>query len=170
MVTAALAAAAVGEARDGAILLFLFSLAGTLEDFAMGRTKRAVDALLQLRPDVAQRRTSRGAVEEVGVDELRPGDVIEVAPGERLPADGRLIEGASAVDQAAITGESVPVDKAVGDEVFAATVNGHGAIAVEVTKPAGESTVARMIALVTEARAQRSPSQRIGEWFGRATP
>jgi Zn2+/Cd2+-exporting ATPase len=167
MVTAALAAAAVGEARDGAILLFLFSLAGTLEDFAMGRTKRAVDALLQLRPDVAQRRTSRGAVEEVGVDELRPGDVIEVAPGERLPADGRLIEGASAVDQAAITGESVPVDKAVGDEVFAATVNGHGAIAVEVTKPAGESTVARMIALVTEARAQRSPSQRIGEWFGR---
>ena len=167
MVTAALAAAAVGEARDGAILLFLFSLAGTLEDFAMGRTKRAVDALLTLRPDVAQRRTADGAVEQVPVDALRPGDVVEVAPGERLPADGRIVEGSSSVDQAAITGESIPVDKGVGDDVFAATVNGHGAIAVEVTKPAGETTVARMIALVTEARAQRSPSQRIGEWFGR---
>ena len=166
MVTAALAAAAVGEARDGAILLFLFSLAGTLEDYAMGRTKRAVDALLKLRPEEALRRGPSGERERVAVDDLRPGDVVEVNPGERLPADGRVIEGSSAVDQAAITGESVPVDKSVGDEVFAATVNGHGAIAVEVTALAHESTVARMIDLVTEARAQRSPSQRIGDWFG----
>ncbi len=167
MVTAALAAAAVGEARDGAILLFLFSLAGTLEDYAMGRTKRAVDALLQLRPDVAARRRPDGTSEQVPVEALQPGDVVLVKPGERLPADGRVVEGSSAVDQATITGESVPVDKAVGDEVFAATVNGHGAIAVEVTRAASASTVARMIDLVTEARAQRSPSQRIGEWFGR---
>ena len=166
MVTAALAAAAVGEARDGAILLFLFSLAGTLEDYAMGRTKREVDALLQLRPDVAQRRLPGGGSEQVAVDELVVGDVVLVAPGERLPADGRVLSGSSAVDQAAITGESVPVDKATGDAVYAATVNGHGALEVEVTKAASASTVARMIALVTEARAQRSPSQRIGEWFG----
>ena len=167
MVLAALAAAAVGEARDGAILLFLFSLAGTLEDYAMGRTKRAVDALLQLRPDVATRRLPGGEREQVPVDALRQGDIVLVNPGERLPADGRVVEGSSAIDQAAITGESVPVDRAEGDEVFAATVNGHGALAIEVTKLAGESTVARMIELVTEARAQRSPSQRIGEWFGR---
>jgi Zn2+/Cd2+-exporting ATPase len=167
MVLAALAAAAVGEARDGAILLFLFSLAGTLEDYAMGRTKRAVDALLQLRPDVATRRLPGGESEQVPVEALRQGDVVLVNPGERLPADGRVVEGSSAIDQAAITGESVPVDRAEGDEVFAATVNGHGALAIEVTKLAGESTVARMIELVTEARAQRSPSQRIGEWFGR---
>ena len=167
MVTAALAAAAVGEARDGAILLFLFSLAGTLEDYAMGRTKRAVDALLQLRPEVASRRLPDGTTERVPVETLQPGDVVLVKPGERLPADGRVVEGSSAVDQATITGESVPVDKAVGDEVFAATVNGHGAIGVEVTRAASASTVARMIDLVTEARAQRSPSQRIGEWFGR---
>jgi len=166
MVTAALAAAAVGEARDGAILLFLFSLAGTLEDYAMGRTKREVDGLLQLRPDVAQRRLPGGGSEQVAVDELAVGDVVLVAPGERLPADGRVLGGSSAVDQAAITGESVPVDKAPGDDVFAATVNGHGALEVEVTKAASASTVARMIDLVTEARAQRSPSQRIGEWFG----
>jgi Zn2+/Cd2+-exporting ATPase len=166
MVVAALAAAAVGEARDGAILLFLFSLAGVLEDYALGRTKRAVDALLQLRPDVALRRRPGGGVERVAVEALRPGDVVEVAPGERIPADGRLVEGRSAVDQAAITGESVPVDKSIDDDVFAATVNGYGAIAVVVTKPAGESTVARMIDLVTEARAQRSPSQHIGTWFG----
>lgn len=167
MVTAALAAAAVGEARDGAILLFLFSLAGTLEDYAMGRTKRAVDALLQLRPDVATRRRPDGTTEQVPVEALQPGDVVLVKPGERLPADGRVVEGSSAVDQATITGESVPVDKGLGDDVFAATVNGHGAIAVEVTRAASASTVARMIDLVTEARAQRSPSQRIGEWFGR---
>jgi len=166
MVTAALAAAAVGEARDGAILLFLFSLAGTLEDFAMGRTKRAVDSLLQLRPDEAVRRLPSGANERVSVEALAVGDVVLVAPGERVAADGRIIEGATSVDQAAITGESIPVDKVVGDEVFAATVNGYGALAIEVTKPAAATTVARMIALVTEARAQRSPSQRIGDWFG----
>lgn len=166
MVSAALAAAAVGEARDGAILLFLFSLAGTLESFAMGRTQRAVDALLQLRPERANRLRADGSSESIAADELQLGDRIEVRPGERIPADGRVIAGTSSVDQATLTGESLPVEKGVGDSVFAATLNGNGVLRVEVSALASESTVARMIELVTQAREQRSPSQRIGDWFG----
>ncbi|MDZ7706160.1 MAG: cation-translocating P-type ATPase [Trueperaceae bacterium] len=165
MVLAALAAAAVGEARDGAILLFLFSLAETLEDYAMGRTKRAVSSLMALRPDTAWLRDGDG-VREVGIEGLEPGDIVLVRPGERIPVDGEVVAGRSAVDQAAITGESIPVDKEVGDDVFAATVNANGALDIRVTKRAQDSTLARMIDLVTEAQAQRSPSQRFSDWFG----
>jgi heavy metal translocating P-type ATPase len=167
MVLAALAAAAVGEPRDGAILLFLFSLAGTLEDYAMGRTKRAVESLLQLRPDRATRLIPGSSdTEVVAVEALVPGDLVIVKPGERIAVDGVVINGLSAVDQATITGESIPVDKAAGDLVFAATVNGYGVLEVKVSKRAGESTLARMIALVTEAQSQRAPSQRFSNWFG----
>lgn len=167
MVLAALAAAAVGEPRDGAILLFLFSLAGTLEDYAMGRTKRAVESLLQLRPDRATRRIPGSSeTEVVAVEALVPGDLVIVKPGERIAVDGVVMSGLSAVDQATITGESIPVDKAAGDLVFAATVNGYGVLEVKVSKRAGESTLARMIALVTEAQSQRAPSQRFSDWFG----
>ncbi len=167
MVLAALAAAAVGEPRDGAILLFLFSLAGTLEDYAMGRTKRAVESLLQLRPDRATRRIPNSfETEVVAIEALAPGDVVVIKPGERIAVDGVILHGSSAIDQANITGESIPVDKAAGDPVFAATVNGYGALEVEVSKLAGESTLARMIALVTEAQSQRAPSQRFSDWFG----
>lgn len=166
MITAALAAAFVGEARDGAILLFLFTLAGTLEDYAMGRTRRAVERLMELRPEVATRRLEGGQSEEVAIDALELGDIVIVKPGERIPIDGTVVSGQSTVDQAAITGESIPRDKAPGDEVFAATVNGYGVLEVRVDKLASETTLARMIALVTEAQAQRSPSQRISDWFG----
>ncbi|MBS3933018.1 MAG: cadmium-translocating P-type ATPase [Truepera sp.] len=167
MVLAALAAAAVGEPRDGAILLFLFSLAGTLEDYALGRTKRAVESLLQLRPDRATRRIPGSSeTEVVAVEALVPGDLVVIKPGERIAVDGVILHGSSAVDQATITGESIPVDKAAGDLVFAATVNGYGVLEVKVSKLAGESTLARMIALVTEAQSQRAPSQRFSDWFG----
>lgn len=165
MVLAALAAAAVGEPRDGAILLFLFSLAGTLEDYAMGNTKRAVTSLMQLRPDTANLRAN-GETRTVGVTELRLGDVVVVKPGERMPIDGKIISGQTAVDQSPITGESVPVDKGIDDLVFAGTVNGHGALEVKVSKLASESTLARMVDLVTEAQEQRAPSQRFSDWFG----
>lgn len=165
MVLAALAAAAVGEPRDGAILLFLFSLAGTLEAYALGNTKRAVTSLMKLRPDTANVRRN-GATTTVAVGELVPGDLVIVKPGERLPSDGRVFSGHSAVDQAPITGESVPVDKGVGDTVFAGTVNGHGALEVRVDRAASESTLARMVDLVTEAQAQRAPSERFSDWFG----
>lgn len=167
MVLAALAAAAVGEPRDGAILLFLFLLAETLEAHALGSTKRAVASLMELHPDTARRRDpDTGAVEEVPVEALVPGDRLQVLPGERIPADATVVSGGSAVDQATITGESVPVDKSIGDEVFAGTVNGHGALELEVARRATESTLARMIDLVTEAQAQRSPSERFSDWFG----
>lgn len=166
MILAALAAAGVGEVRDGAILLFLFSLAGTLEGYAMGSTKRAVAALLSLRPDEATVLKEDGTTTRVGVEELKIGNTIIVRPGERMPADGEVTEGDGAVDQSPITGESVPVDKAPGDAVFAGSVNQHTVMQVRVTTVASHSTLARMIQLVTEAHAKRSPSERFSDWFG----
>ena len=169
MVLAALAAAAVGEPRDGAILLFLFSLAGTLEERAMGTTRRAVASLMSLRPDTARvlDGDGPGAVEvERPADEVAVGARVRVRPGERLPLDGVVLEGASAVDQAPITGEAVPVDKGEGAEVFAGTVNGHGTLLVRVTKRATDSTLARMVRLVTDAQAAKAPSERFSDWFG----
>ncbi len=166
MVLAALAAAGVGEVRDGAILLFLFSLAGTLEEFAMGNTKRAVVALMKLRPDEANLEDSEGQTTRVSVDSLSVGQVVVVKPGERIPVDGTVLSGVSAVDQSTMTGESVPVDKEHGDQVFAGTVNGHGVLRVHVDKTASHSTLAQMITLVTEAQSKRSPSERFSDWFG----
>lgn len=165
MLLAALAAAAVGEARDGAALLFLFSLANTLEDYALGRTKRAVESLMDLRPDVATRLTSTGT-EEVLVDRLAISDRILVRPGERIASDGTVVEGDSSVDESMLTGESLPIDKSHGSPVFAGTVNGYGALTVEVTKLASDTTLARMIDLVTQAQSERSSGQRFGDWFG----
>ncbi len=167
MVLAALAAVLVGEIRDGAILLFLFSLSGTLENYALGNTKRAVSALMKLRPDVANLRQSNGTLKIVPVEELKIDDTVLVKPGERIPIDGKIVSGGSAIDQSPVTGESVPVDKTGGDDVFAATLNGYGVLEVTVTKLASESTLARMVKLVTEAQAQRAPSQRFSDWFGR---
>ncbi len=166
MVLAALAAAGVGEVRDGAILLFLFSLAGTLEEYAMGNTKRAVVALMKLRPDEANLEDSDGQTSRVSVESLQIGQVVVVKPGERIPVDGTVLSGVSAVDQSSMTGESVPVDKEHGDSVFAGTVNGHGVLRVHVDKAASHSTLAQMITLVTEAQAKRSPSERFSDWFG----
>jgi heavy metal translocating P-type ATPase len=166
MVLAALAAAGVGEVRDGAILLFLFSLAGTLEEFAMGNTKRAVMALMKLRPDEANLEDGDGQTKRVPVESLGVGQVVVVKPGEKIPVDGTVLTGVSAVDQSTMTGESVPVDKEHGDTVFAGTVNGHGVLRIHVDKTASHSTLAQMITLVTEAQAKRSPSERFSDWFG----
>lgn len=166
MVLAALAAAGVGEVRDGAILLFLFSLAGTLEGYAMGTTKRAVAALMRLRPDEANVEQSDGQVIRVPAASLKIGQVVIVKAGERIPVDGEIIRGTSSVDQSPITGESLPIDKKIGDNVFAGSVNSYGVLAVTITTLAEQSTLARMITLVTEAEAKRSPSERFSEWFG----
>lgn len=165
MLLAALAAAAVGEARDGAILLFLFSLSSTLEDYAMGRTRRAVENLLELRPDTATVRT-RSGLEVIPVGELEPGMRVVVRPGDRIPVDGQVAAGSSTVDESMLTGESLPVDKAPDSLVFAGTVNSYGVLEVIVGKLAEETTLARMIELVTEAQEERSRGQRFGDWFG----
>ncbi len=166
MVLAALAAAGVGEVRDGAILLFLFSLAGTLEAYAMGNTKRAVAGLMKLRPDEAYLEQSDGSLVRVAVEKLRIGDSVVVKPGERIPVDGTITRGSSVIDQSSVTGESVPVDALVGSSVYAGSVNGYGVLALRVDVVSDQSTLARMIELVASAQAERSPSERFSEWFG----
>lgn len=166
MVIAAIAAAAVGAALEGAVLLTLFSISTTLEQRAMGRARRAVEALMSLRPDTALLRRPDGSVEEVPVEQLKRGDHVVLRPGARVPVDGVIRDGAGSLDEATITGESMPVHKSAGAKVFEATVNLNGVLVVEAERTVGESTVARMIALVTEAQAARSPSERFSEWFG----
>lgn len=165
MVLAAVAAALVDSAVEGAVLLALFSIAGTLEHRAMGKARRAVEALMELRPDSAFLVTPDGVI-EVAVEDLRPGQRVILRPGARVPVDGRIVEGNGSLDESTITGESIPVHKGPGASVHEATVNLNGVLTVEVTRGLGESTVARMIQLVTEAQAMKAPSERFSEWFG----
>lgn len=165
MVVAALAAAAVGAALEGAVLLALFSLSETLEHRAMGKARRAVEALMQLRPETALRDGPDGPT-EVAVETLVPGDRVILRPGARVPVDGRVLIGTGHLDESTVTGESAPVRKAPGSPVHEATVNLDGILTVEVTRSLATSTVAQMIRLVTEAQAMRSPSERFSDWFG----
>lgn len=166
MVVAAVAAAAVGAPFEGAVLLTLFSVSTTLEDRALGRARRAVESLMALRPETAFRKNPDGSVQEIPAANLVVGDVVVLRPGARVPADGVIAGGHGALDEASITGESVPVEKEPGAKVFEATVNLHGVLEVAVTKPVAESTVARMIQLVTEAQAAKAPSEQFSAWFG----
>ncbi len=162
MLVAALGAAALGDWAEGALLLFLFSLGHALEHSAMDRARRAIEALAELAPKTALVRRD-GAEVEIPVEELLRGDEVIVKPGQRLPADGTIAQGNSAVDQSPVTGESVPVDKGPRDTVFAGTVNGDGVLLVEVTKLATESTLARMVRLVSDAQTQKSPTQNLAD-------
>jgi Cd2+/Zn2+-exporting ATPase len=182
MLVAAAGAAALGRWAEGALLLFLFSLGHSLEHYAMGRARRAIEALAKLAPERAVVRRE-GKTEEVDVAQLRVGDVVVVKPNERLPADGVVTQGQSSVNQAPVTGESVPVDKRPMDDartalatfdklpavhrVFAGTINGAGALDVMVARKSSESTMARVVKLVTDAEAQRSPTQNFTERFQR---
>jgi len=166
MIAAAIAAAVVGAPFEGAVLLMLFSISTTLEERALGRARRAIEALMALRPETALRRTAGGAVEEVAAGDLSVGDVVVLRPGARVPTDGVIVNGRGGIDEANITGESMPVSKEAGAQVFEATVNLDGVMEVSVTRTVGDSTIARMIRLVTEAQAARAPSERFSEWFG----
>ncbi|PYR94962.1 MAG: cadmium-translocating P-type ATPase [Acidobacteria bacterium] len=166
MLVAVCGAMALGEWGEGASVVFLFALAQLLEARAMERARGAIRALMDLAPVDAIR--MRGGIEErVPVDDVRVGDRVLVRPGEKIPLDGRIADGRSAVNQAPVTGESLPVDKRPGDEVFAGTINGRGALDVIVERLRGDSTIARIIHLVEHAQAERAPSQTFVERFAR---
>ena len=184
MLVAAAGAAALGAWAEGALRLFLFSLGHALEHYAMGRAKRAIEALAELAPRTAMVRRGDGGLSEVPVEELVIGDTVVVKPNERLAADGFVVVGRSSVNQAPVTGESVPVDKepvpdraqaaAQPDKVpaqhrvFAGTINGPGAIEIAVTRLAADTTLAKVVKMVSEAETQKSPTQRFTDRFERA--
>ncbi|WP_329625117.1 heavy metal translocating P-type ATPase [Streptomyces sp. NBC_01255] len=158
MVVAALGAAAIGQYLDGGLLIVIFAASGALEALATRRTADSVRGLLDLAPATAVRLTGAGE-ESVEATALTPGDTVLVRPGERLPADGTVLSGTSDIDRASITGEPLPAPAAPGDEVFAGTLNGSGALRVRVGKDPGDFVVARIVALVEEASATKAPTQ-----------
>ena len=162
MVLAALGAALVGAPFEGAMLLFLFSLSNVLQTYAMDRTRNAIRALMALRPAEATVQREGGTA-TLPIEEIRVGDLMVVKPGERLALDGRIVEGRSSLDQAAITGESIPVAKEPGDTVLAGSINERGGLLVEVTRLAQDSTLARLIKMVEEAQGQKAQTQRFIE-------
>ncbi|HEU5422041.1 MAG TPA: cation-translocating P-type ATPase [Nitrolancea sp.] len=166
MIIAVLGAAALGDWLEAATVVVLFSIGESLEGYTVERARRSIRSLLSLAPSEAVLRTAHGE-QRVPASAVAPGDLVIVRPGERVPADGVVASGVSAVDQAPITGESVPVEKAPGDEVFAGTVNGAGVLEVRASRPASDSTLARIIHLVEEAQARRAPTQRLVDAFAR---
>jgi Cd2+/Zn2+-exporting ATPase len=166
MTIAAVGSIFVGEWAEGAVAIFLFSLGNTLEGYTMDRARSAIRKLMDLSPRRAT--LLRGEREElVAVEDLRVDDRILVRPGERIPMDGLVLTGVSAVNQAPITGESLPADKAPGSQVYAGTINGQGALTVGVSRLVGDNTIARIIKLVEEAQSQKAPSQRFVDRFAK---
>ncbi|GAP64047.1 Cd2+/Zn2+-exporting ATPase [Ardenticatena maritima] len=171
MTIAAIGAALLGEWGEGAAVVVLFAIGEWLEHFAMERARHSVRSLMELVPDTAHRLLPDGTTETVPARALRVGDTILVRPGERIPADGVVVAGQSAVNQAPVTGESMPVFKTVGDPVFSGTVNGEGVIEVRITRPADQSTIARIVALVQDAQSRKAESERMVDRFAaRYTP
>jgi Cd2+/Zn2+-exporting ATPase len=159
MFAAAFGAASLGHYEEGGLLLFLFALGGAGEEMAMDRARSAIQALARLAPETAHVRDATGAEQLVRVADLKIDDEVVVRPFDRVPADGKVITGASAVDQSPITGESMPAEKSPGSTVFAATINGEGLLLVKVTKLASESTLAKIVKMVEAAQASKSPTQ-----------
>jgi Cd2+/Zn2+-exporting ATPase len=164
MLAAAAGAAILGEWAEGAFLLFLFGLGHAGEHYALDRARNAIGALGALMPKQAYLKQGEQIVEQP-VEMLKIGDVVVVRPGDRLPVDGEIVRGSSAIDQAAITGESVPVAKGTGDAVFAGSINQESALDVRVTKLAQDNTLSRIMQLVAEAQAQQSPTQQFTQRF-----
>ena len=174
MTIAAVGATAIDAWLEAALVVVLFSVGELLEGRAVDRARRELESLVSLAPETARvrRRQGTGALAlieevEVPVAEVAVGDTVVVRPGERIPVDGRVREGASAVDQAPITGESTPVDKAADDDVFAGSLNGQGLLVVETTTAPGDTTLDRIAKLVLEAQARKSPSERWVDSFAR---
>jgi Cd2+/Zn2+-exporting ATPase len=162
MVLAALGAAIVGAPFEGALLLFLFSFSNVLQRYAMDRTHNAIQSLLKLRPDQALVKRNNGTV-LVKVEELELGEIVIVKPGEQIPVDGKLVEGDTYVDESSLTGESMPVAKTLGSDVYAGTINQSGGVEIQVKKRSEDSALARMVKLVASAQAEKSKTQRFLE-------
>lgn len=158
MLVAAGGAAFLGHWLEGAVLLFLFSLGNTLETYAFRRTRRSIHSLMELRPATA-RVIEDGREREIPAEDVRPGTVVRVRPGERIPVDGAVVRGDSTVDESTLTGEAIPVRKGAGAEVFAGTMNGTGFLEVRSTRAPEDTTLARVIRMVEEAREARAPTQ-----------
>lgn len=167
MTVAVIGAIGIGEWFEAATVAFLFSLSLLLESWSVSRARRAVAALMDLTPPTVRVIRPDGSTEEMAPDHVAVGTIFVVKPGERIPLDGRVREGASDVNQAPITGESVPVPKSQGDEVFAGTINGDGSLQVGSTKPARDTTLAKIIRMVGEAQSRRGPSEQWVEKFAR---
>jgi Zn2+/Cd2+-exporting ATPase len=165
MTIAVVGAILIGEWFEGATVAFLFSLSLLLESWSIGRARRAISSLLDLTPPTARLRENDGQLIEVSPADVAVGDIFIVRPGEKIPLDGVVRNGASSVDQAPITGESVPVTREPDDEVFAGCINGDGTLEIENTKPAEDTTLARIIKLVGDAQSRRAPSEKWVEKF-----
>ena len=164
MIIAALGALYIGAPFEGAMLLFLFSLSGVLEEYAIGRSRTAIKSLVEMRPESAQV-LKDGKERTVPIDDVEIGDVFVVRPGSRIPLDGVVEEGESTVDQSSLTGESVPVSKEPEDEVFGGTINETGSLEVRVTKEAHESAISRLIHMVEQAQEKQAPTQQLIDRF-----
>ncbi len=165
MSIAVVGAIAVGEWFEGAAVAFLFSLSLLLESWSIGRARRAIASLMDLTPPVAHLRDESGEVRDVPPAEVPIGSTLVVRPGEKIPLDGEVVVGNSDVNQAPITGESVPVEKQVGNELFAGTINGDGLLEMRSTKAAEDTTLARIIQMVGDAGSKRAPSEKWVEKF-----
>src|SRR5579871_3308449 len=163
---AVIAALSVGEYLAAAEAMFIVMVGESLESFAAGRTEAAIRRFVAQLPRVA-RLLKDGREEEVDADALLPGDRIAVRAGERIPADGFIEQGFSSVDESSISGEPLPREKQAGDEVFSGTLNGHGLLRVRVTRAGGETTLARVIQLVQEAKEKQAPVERLADHYAR---
>ncbi|MDP1911128.1 MAG: HAD-IC family P-type ATPase, partial [Hyphomicrobium sp.] len=167
MTVAVIGAIAIGEWFEAATVSFLFALSLMLESWSVGRARRAIAALLDLAPPIVRILRADGSEAEIAVAEAGPGDRFIVQAGQRIPLDGRVVAGTSAVNQAPITGESVPVEKGPDAEVYAGTINGDGVLTVEATKTVEDTALARIIQMIEEAHERRAPSEQWVERFAR---
>lgn len=164
MTVAIIGAVAIGEWEEGAVVAFLYAVSELLESWTMERTRRSIRQLMDIAPKVARIRRPEGEM-DIPLEEIQVGDIMIVRPGEKIAMDGRIIKGESALNEAAITGESLPVEKGPGSDIFAGTLNTHGSLEVEVTKLVQDTTIAKIIHLVEEAQGKRAPSQAFVERF-----